>query len=943
MTTEIVPVIRSLLSSQKEAMEISFLQNLYNEMMGEDIPYRKFGHRSLEEMLLSHPDDFVIIRDEYNRVLVKFIVKENMKHIAQMVGKQRDPKYRDLGTNYISSSCVRPNHSLYQRTNLNAYNRRSSAHGTGRSPPRRSRFSPNPIEDFKKRVYVNYKAAQPSIKPLQFVPTVISGTPRKCIDTQPNSTTSFQISTSTVQKMPEIKDAREIITRLRQPNTEKLSPSATNTPESSKVSSKFVDSLKSFDKTGSFITAGTETTKPIENIVDSQKQLNNVPQATNKDTKSTSDSTLSVNTSRKAEWEKYSMELLKPSASQNFYVSHQKIVINPEMPKVEVKSETLKTAPKAVVELPKIVYDLRKSKQKKNYAENLKTTITRTTVSKPKKIKMGQFFDINSVKDLCQEVKVVVKKTYVSTSKPPNAGKILKRRHSMTEFELKQTSAGSKYFEDSGVPRAQNITVPSPPQIHASDLDSIDKTPAKRRYSVASVPQIPETDANGYEATKAVAKPNKIWTDCISSNSSVTPSSKYSNLKKWVSSSDLKQVPTPVPAPDYQTIMNLQKSMYGRIDWDNPKHFERRSNVSTSEVDYKKELDEYLESKKCTKLKRKLFFWKTPLPLFLNESMMPRTPCKMVSNFRQSTPILDRSVVEIPSFCHESPVRANESSVNDRMTYASYLKAKANATTDKNTDTVDMASNQHDNSIYKNPLFMQWENMKNTYLGHKIATGKYKPRAANHTIPVYKRRKFPRVGKKITHSVLAPSISKPLATIPEISPKKLDINGNQIRNFMKTYIDEIATKKELPKIDTKLCKYRIPKTTSNLEASVSSLSNDSLATSNSHWKRRMSTDSVDSNWSTFSKSSKSNVSSRKSTNKKRKETPKKPKALAVKRGRGRPRKNAASISSMNKEDEEEISKGSIVLEESKHLTMVQNKLHILNHENDISIKVKFSI
>ncbi|XP_017875887.1 uncharacterized protein LOC108622490 [Ceratina calcarata] len=86
---EVRTTILAVLVSHKNGCTLSELNKSYYELEGRSIPWRKFGHCSVQSLLSSMPD-IVKMEEKNNEVIITGIPSEKTMHITKMVAHQRD-------------------------------------------------------------------------------------------------------------------------------------------------------------------------------------------------------------------------------------------------------------------------------------------------------------------------------------------------------------------------------------------------------------------------------------------------------------------------------------------------------------------------------------------------------------------------------------------------------------------------------------------------------------------------------------------------------------------------------------------------------------------------------------------------------------------------------------------------------------------------------------
>ncbi|XP_052271235.1 tudor domain-containing protein 7-like isoform X3 [Dreissena polymorpha] len=86
-------MLRSVLMSSKDGVPAYQVQRDYKEIVGEFIPFKKFGHSSFENFIVSIPD-VVIIDRRGGEVILKARADEATSHVQKLISKQRGKKLK---------------------------------------------------------------------------------------------------------------------------------------------------------------------------------------------------------------------------------------------------------------------------------------------------------------------------------------------------------------------------------------------------------------------------------------------------------------------------------------------------------------------------------------------------------------------------------------------------------------------------------------------------------------------------------------------------------------------------------------------------------------------------------------------------------------------------------------------------------------------------------
>ena len=84
--------IRALLISAKNGLTPNQLAKDYEVIIGEPLPVKKLGYRSLMDLVYSIPDVIQVTINAYGRITLRGIADTSSRHIAQLVSKQRSTK-----------------------------------------------------------------------------------------------------------------------------------------------------------------------------------------------------------------------------------------------------------------------------------------------------------------------------------------------------------------------------------------------------------------------------------------------------------------------------------------------------------------------------------------------------------------------------------------------------------------------------------------------------------------------------------------------------------------------------------------------------------------------------------------------------------------------------------------------------------------------------------
>lgn len=94
---ETISTIRALIQSRKEMTTERDLMREYRELNGENIQYKKFGFRSLENFLVS-TREFILRSGQSGDLLISAIPTKESMHIVDMVQKQKTDRKKKRKT-----------------------------------------------------------------------------------------------------------------------------------------------------------------------------------------------------------------------------------------------------------------------------------------------------------------------------------------------------------------------------------------------------------------------------------------------------------------------------------------------------------------------------------------------------------------------------------------------------------------------------------------------------------------------------------------------------------------------------------------------------------------------------------------------------------------------------------------------------------------------------
>lgn len=124
--TAIVKTLRGLIVASKYPMTLKQLENDHRLIMGEGIPFRALGYRSLEEFLKS-AKTLKVFRNNNGEIVVDAETSAQSAHIAEMVQKQKAPKRPPRRVHFTSKgyspTIWRPKHSSKSRRKYTASSR----------------------------------------------------------------------------------------------------------------------------------------------------------------------------------------------------------------------------------------------------------------------------------------------------------------------------------------------------------------------------------------------------------------------------------------------------------------------------------------------------------------------------------------------------------------------------------------------------------------------------------------------------------------------------------------------------------------------------------------------------------------------------------------------------------------------------------------------------
>eukprot|EP00095_Tigriopus_kingsejongensis_P000637 maker-scaffold275_size226830-snap-gene-1.31 protein:Tk00637 transcript:maker-scaffold275_size226830-snap-gene-1.31-mRNA-1 annotation:"tdrd7" len=135
---EVKSLLRSLLISAKDGVELNYIIKEYKQMVGTEIPYRILGYASLEEFLEQITDTCRVARTARGFVLYAISTADTY-HITQMVARQKSIKRKPkpLGRRPMQRGTWIPNHPM-------AYGGRGGGRGSYGGPKHNGGSYPNP-------------------------------------------------------------------------------------------------------------------------------------------------------------------------------------------------------------------------------------------------------------------------------------------------------------------------------------------------------------------------------------------------------------------------------------------------------------------------------------------------------------------------------------------------------------------------------------------------------------------------------------------------------------------------------------------------------------------------------------------------------------------------------------------------------------------------------
>lgn len=136
--------VRGLLVSSKYPMSLRQLDNDYRTIIGEKIPYSKFGFKKLEDFLNSDPT--LNVYSQNGETFAKAAIKAESAHIVEMKMKEKAPKKRPIKhVKFYSGPVVHSN----WRPNYSAYSARPKRYATSSRP---AAVAHNQFVDYRKPV-----------------------------------------------------------------------------------------------------------------------------------------------------------------------------------------------------------------------------------------------------------------------------------------------------------------------------------------------------------------------------------------------------------------------------------------------------------------------------------------------------------------------------------------------------------------------------------------------------------------------------------------------------------------------------------------------------------------------------------------------------------------------------------------------------------------------
>lgn len=86
---DVATMLHSVVSCEKNGIPLQRLEREYQTLIGTSIPFRKFGHATLESFIKSLPEVIALEVSPSGQVLVKAVVRPTTAHVARLVGEQR--------------------------------------------------------------------------------------------------------------------------------------------------------------------------------------------------------------------------------------------------------------------------------------------------------------------------------------------------------------------------------------------------------------------------------------------------------------------------------------------------------------------------------------------------------------------------------------------------------------------------------------------------------------------------------------------------------------------------------------------------------------------------------------------------------------------------------------------------------------------------------------
>ncbi|XP_050508484.1 uncharacterized protein LOC126885747 [Diabrotica virgifera virgifera] len=153
-------MVRSVLTSSPTALTVDRLCKEYRDILGENIPFHKYGYNSVEHFLRDIPDTVQLVGTG-RFATVNLVFSEKSAHIAQMVSKQKLAKKKAHQPYQRRTVVVPPQRSTYNVDSIRPAERQRMVY-----PPIKSSYPPTQ-NNSNRNSQMQYPPSKPSYTPTQ--------------------------------------------------------------------------------------------------------------------------------------------------------------------------------------------------------------------------------------------------------------------------------------------------------------------------------------------------------------------------------------------------------------------------------------------------------------------------------------------------------------------------------------------------------------------------------------------------------------------------------------------------------------------------------------------------------------------------------------------------------------------------------------------------------